>query len=53
MNNVVKAKMNLMVAKLQVPINTNFTTTFLKDEDNSRETLGKYWRDKEISIKAK
>ena len=53
MNNVVKTKMNLMVARLQVLHNANFTTAFLKEKNNSRETLGKYWKDKEVSIKAK
>ena len=53
MNNVVKAKMNLMVARPEVPHHENFTTAFLKEEKNSRETLGKYWKDKEVSIKAK
>ena len=42
-----------MVAILQIPNHSNFTTPFLMEEDNSREILGKYWKDKEINIKAK
>jgi len=48
--------MNLMVARLQIPHHANFTTNFLKlfkEEDNSREILGKYRKDKEVHIKAK
>ena len=42
--------MNLMVAKL---LHTNVTTIFLTEEDNSREVVGKYWKDTEVHIKVK
>ena len=53
MNTTVKARINLMVARLQTSNHSNFTTVFLKEEDNSKEILGRYWKNKEKSIKAK
>ena len=49
----VKARVNLMVAKLELPKHSGKTATFLKNEGPGREILGLHWADKDASIKAK
>ena len=53
MSKGVKALVNLMVDKLQLPKHNGVVATFLKKEDHGREFLGLHWADKNASIKAK
>jgi len=45
MSKGVKARVNLMVAKLELPKHGGKTATFLKKEDHGREILGLHWAD--------
>ena len=53
MSKGVKARVNLMVAKLKLPKHGGKTATFLKKKDHGREILGLHWADKDASMKAK
>ena len=49
----VKARVNLMVAKLEFPKHNGTIATFLKKEGHGREILGLHWADKNASMKVK
>jgi len=51
MSKRVNARVNLMVAKLELPKHTGTTATFPKKEDHGREILGLHWADKNASMK--
>ena len=53
MSKSVKARVNLMVAKLELPKHNGKVATFLKMKDHGREILGLHWADKNAPIKAK
>jgi len=49
---VVKTRVHLMAAQLQIHEHDNFTAKFLEREGNSRSVLRDYWKDKRVSIRA-
>ena len=53
MSKSVKARVNLMAAKLELPKHNGRVATFLKMQDHGREILGMHWTDKNAPIKAK
>ena len=53
MSKSVKARVNLMVAKRELPKHNGAVAAFLKKEDHGREFLGLHWADKNAPIKAK
>ena len=53
MSKSVKARVNLMVAKRELPKHNGRIATFLKMKDHGREILGLHWADKNAPIKAK
>ena len=53
MSKSVKARANLMTAKLELPKHNGRVATFLKMKDHGREILGLHWTDKNAPIKAK
>ena len=53
MSKGVKARVSLIVAKLELPKHGGKTATFLKKENHGREILGLYWTDKRALMWAK
>lgn len=53
MSKGVKARANLMIAKLELRKHNGTTATFLKLEGQGRELLGLHWGDKDAGMKAK
>ena len=53
MSKGVKARVNLMVAKRELPKHNGAVATILKKEDHGREFLGLHWADTNAPIKAK
>ena len=53
MSKGVKARANLMIAKLELHKHNGATATFLKLEGQDRELLGLHWADKDAGMKAK
>ena len=53
MNKTLRARVNVKVAELQLALHDNFTSEFLNRDDNSRDLLGNYWKDKPIPDRSK
>ena len=53
MSKGLKARVNLMVAKLELPKHNGTVAIFLKKKNHGREILGLHWADKNASMKAK
>ena len=53
MSKGVKARANLMIAKLELRKHNGATATFLKEEGHGREILGLHWAEKDVAMKAK
>ena len=53
MSKSVKARVNLMVAKRELPKHNGRVATFLKLKDHGREILGQHWSDRNVPFKAK
>ena len=53
MNKTLRTRVHLKVSELQLPLHENYTSEFLKREDNSRDLLGKHWQDKSVADRSK
>jgi len=53
MNKTLRTRVHLKVSELQLPLHENYTSEFLKREDNSRDLLEKHWQDKSVADRSK
>ena len=53
MNKTLRTRVHSKVSELQLPLHENYTSEFLKREDNSRDLLGKHWQDKTVADRSK
>ena len=53
LNKTLRSRVHAKVAELQLPLHDNFTSEFLNRDDNSRDLLGNYWKDKAIPDRSK
>jgi len=53
MSKTLRTRVHLKVSELQLPHDKNYTSDFLKQEDNSRDLLGKHWQDKSVADRSK
>jgi len=53
MNPTVKKRIDLQVSQQQLKIHTGSTAYFLTREDNSRDLLGKFHKDRSVWIRAR
>ena len=53
MNTTIKKRIDLQVARQQLKTQTGSTANFLIREDNSRDLLGKFHKDRSVSIRAR
>jgi len=53
MNKTLRTRVHLKVSELQLLLHKNYTSEFLKREDNSRDLLGKHWLDRTVPDRSK